>query len=165
MRHTGGPVSCPGRCGAMCGYSSTGCGRVDHQGAQPNHHHHHSHFDRYLRTLGERTRLVTLSPPGPSVGQGGACPGAAVASWAQCNTTTGDLPQQQPDQPSQRQGDGGDVRYGQGQNRAGEAARLGSHRHPLLPRHLGAGQPHESRGVEVELEISSAMHARAGGLE
>merc|ERR1712037_95820 len=47
VRQTGS-MSCPGRCGALCGYSSSGCGRPNHQGAQPNHHHHHSHFDRAL---------------------------------------------------------------------------------------------------------------------
>ena len=74
-----GSMSCPGRCGALCGYSSNGCGRPNHQGAQPNHHHHHS---------GKEGKIL-ISPPGPFAGQGGVFQGVAVESWVQCSITTG----------------------------------------------------------------------------
>ena len=61
-------MSCPGRCGALCGYSSSGCGRPNHQGAQPNHHHHHSHFDRW----GEEASYIT---PRALCGSGWGVPG------------------------------------------------------------------------------------------
>ena len=67
VRQTGS-MSCPGRCGALCGYSSSGCGRPNHQGAQPNHHHHHSHFDRW----GEEASYIT---PRALCGSGWGVPG------------------------------------------------------------------------------------------
>ena len=69
MRHTGS-MSCPGRCGALCGYSSNGCGRPNHQGAQPNHHHHHSHFDRW----GEEDSYIA---PRALCGSGWGVPGGS----------------------------------------------------------------------------------------
>lgn len=103
-----------------------------------------------------------ISPPGPFAGQGGVFQGVAVESWVQCSTTTGEAVPTFQMSYSLHQGDGRNICSGQRPSRSREGARIRSNWDSFLPRHLRAGQPYESRGVELLVAISSAMFPGRG---
>ena len=116
----------------------------------------------HILTGEERRQLI--SPPGPSADQAGVCQGvAALESLVRCSTTTGSYSSEilSALDPLD-QGDGGDICSGQRPNRKREGASIWSNWDSFLPRQLRAGQPHESRGVEFLVAVSSTMFTGRG---
>ena len=120
-------------------------------------------------TLIGEERKILISSPGPFVDQGGVCQGVPVESWMGCNITTGEVipTSHRPDGALYPldQGDGRDVCSGQRPNGKREGASIRSNRNSFLARHLRPGKPHESRRVELLVEISSAMLTGGGWME
>ena len=142
MRHTGS-MSCPGRCGALCGYSSNGCGRPNHQGAQPNHHHHHSHFDRWGV---EDSYIISRALCGSGWGVPGGSSGK-LGAMQHYHRWTPFLFLRDLDPLDQ--GDGRDLCSGQRPNGKREGARIWSNWNSFLSRHFRPGKSHEIRRVEL----------------